>query len=216
MSLGFFFYYYFAPGQNVIIIIICLKQSSCGCKEKSKKCIQAGLPLQTQNQNTQFDWCVCYCISPTTLNHLHPAGEFLKQFLLKVKQQFRITARWLNLYTTDNFLNNSHYMFQTLLQLNSQVVREGKDCISTPPCLFKDTCWAAWLISSSFSRLSGLRGADYQEELIPVALLISLIRAPGRWLEGSCVSHGCSGTAICTGMVAVPCYTREDKTKMQP
>ena len=110
----------------------------------------------------------------------------------------------------------SLYTFQTLPRLNSQVVARGEDCISTPPCLFKDTCWAAWLISSSFSRLSGLRGADYQEELIPVALLISLIRAPGRWLEGSCVSHGCSGTTICTGMLAATCYKEEGKTKKNP
>lgn len=59
-------------------------------------------------------------------------------------------------------------------------VREGNARTNTPPCLFEDTCWAARLISSSFSRLSGLRGADYKEELIPLALLISLIRAPGR------------------------------------
>lgn len=56
---------------------------------------------------------------------------------------------------------------------------EGRACINTPPRLSEDTCWAARLISFSFSRLSGLRGADYQEELIPLTLLISLIRAPG-------------------------------------
>lgn len=70
-------------------------------------------------------------------------------------------------------------------QNNSQNIsemeeREGNARTNTPPCLFEDTCWAARLISSSFSRLSGLRGADYKEELIPLALLISLIRAPGR------------------------------------
>lgn len=64
--------------------------------------------------------------------------------------------------------------------ISEMEVREGNARTNTPPCLFEDTCWAARLISSSFSRLSGLRGADYKEELIPLALLISLIRAPGR------------------------------------
>ena len=106
-------------------------------------------------------------------------------------------------------------MFQILLRSNSQVATEGKDCTNTPPCLFKNTCWAAWLISSSFSRLPWLRGADYQEELIPDAPLISLIRAPGRWLEGSYMSHGCTSKTVCTGMLAAMCYTEESGTKIQ-
>lgn len=140
-------------------------------------------------------------MSPPTLNQ-SSCRRVSQTIAFKVRQMFRVAAWWLNLYTTKpktdffffsiNFLNNCrisiHALNSPVIELSSSSRRERRCCISTPPCLFKDTCWAAWLISSSFSRLSGLRGADYQEELIPVAQLISLIRAPGRWLEGSCVS----------------------------
>lgn len=203
MSLGCFLLL-FCFGQNVIIIIMCLKQSSCDCKEKHRTCIQDGTWFR--NQNAQFDWCVCLCVSPS-LSESIILRHTLKQLLLKVRQLLGVTAWWLNPYTTKiaqillfcgiNFLNNCRIF---IYAAKSPAIerwswrRERRACISTPPRLFTDTCWAAWLISSSFSRLSRLRGADYQEELIPVVLLISLIRAPGRWLE-EVVSHACSCTA---------------------
>lgn len=156
--------------------------------------------------------------APQLINHL--AAEFPKQVLLNVRQWFKGAAWWLNPYSTETlqtlffwayfselFLKDvqNRCMFWTLLRLK-QLEEERQECVCVLSCLLKDTCWVAWLISSSFSRLSGLCGADYQEELIPVALLISLIRAPGRWLEGSCMSRGRSGTVICTG-TAVVIYT---------
>lgn len=135
-----------------------------------------------------------------------------------MRRRFKGAAWWLNPYSTEtqptffyyfglvfqDYFSNMCKMstFWTLLWIE-QLEEERQECVSVLSCLLKDTCWVAWLISSSFSRLSGLCGADYQEELIPVALLISLIRARGRWLEGSCTSQGRSGTVVCTGMTVV-------------
>lgn len=123
--------------------------------------------------------------------------------MIKSIQHRNSTDTFLGLIFSELFLKYvQNLCIWTLLWLE-QLEEERQECGCALPCLLKDTCWVAWFISSSFSRLSGLCGADYQEELIPVALLISLIRAPGRWLEGSCMSRGRSGTAICTGMVVV-------------